>query len=465
MHEALFKLDATAQAELVRTKQLSALELVDAAIARIEKLEPTVHALASSAFDQARERARMPLHGPLAGVPTLLKDVLSYPGLPFMIGSRLFASNVAREGSPYTQRLDEAGLIPLGKTTTSEFGLLGSTETLLSGATFNPWDLSRSAMGSSGGSVAAVASGMVPVAHASDGGGSIRIPASATGLFGFKPGRGRCVASGPSDMHGLLIDHAVTRSVRDSALWLSLTEQRACDAKPLGMVLPQPRRKLRIGYYTQTLAGEEPSLDVQRALTKTVGLCSELQHELVPIAAPRAHEQGVARDSFFIVAGAGIAQVAQMVEPMIGGPLSEAFVEPFTLALLHWYRTLPADALERALSYLTRLSHDTWQQLAPFDAVLCPTMPTVAPLLGTFAPTLDRELLMQRTESLAGYTALHSFAGVPAMSVPLFSSEAGLPIGSQFAAPLGMESTLLELAYQLEEALPWSSRWPQLALA
>ncbi|HEX6245334.1 MAG TPA: amidase, partial [Polyangiales bacterium] len=222
MHEELFKLDGVAQAALVRTGQLSALELVDATIERIERLEPRIHALSSSSFDAARAKARGPLSGALAGVPFLIKDLLAYPDQPHRLGSRLFAQQRATQGSPFTQRLDEAGLITLGKSTTSEFGLLGSTESLLSGATRNPWQLERSAMGSSGGSAAAVACGMVPLAHASDGGGSIRIPASACGLFGFKPGPGRAVGTGVDDMGGLVIEHVLSRSVRDSALLLSI---------------------------------------------------------------------------------------------------------------------------------------------------------------------------------------------------------------------------------------------------
>jgi amidase len=153
-----------------------------------------------------------------------------------------------------------------------------------------------------------------------------------------------------------------------------------------------------------------------------------------------------------------------MLEPIVGGPLGDAHIEPFTLALLHWYRGLPGDAVERARAHLTQVAREAWDQLGRYDVVLCPTMPMVAPPLGTFAPTLPRELLVERTEALAGYTALHTFAGVPAMSVPLFTNQEGLPIGSQFAAPMGGEAALLELAYQLEEAAPWAARWPTIAV-
>lgn len=196
MTQELFRLDATAQAELVRTGEVSALELLDATVARIEQLEPRVHALAAHDFDAARRRAALAPEGPLGGVPFLVKDLVAYPGLRHAMGARLFALNVPTEGSPYTERLDAAGLIVFGKTTVSELGLLGSTETRLEGVTRNPWDLARSAGGSSGGAAAAVASGMVPLAHASDGGGSIRGPAAMNGLFGFMPSSGACCPRG-----------------------------------------------------------------------------------------------------------------------------------------------------------------------------------------------------------------------------------------------------------------------------
>ncbi|HEY8377578.1 MAG TPA: amidase family protein, partial [Nannocystis sp.] len=216
--QQLARLDGIAQAELVARKEVRAAELLDACIERIEALEPLVRAIV--ALDLDRARATPPAPGPFAGVPFLVKDVTPYPGLPWHVGSRLFAANVAAQGTPYSERIDAAGLVTIGKTATPEFGLLGSTETLLHGVTHNPWDLSRLPAGSSGGAAAAVAAGIVPLAHASDGGGSIRIPASVCGLFGFKPSRGRCAPAsfGASDFDALISDHCVSRSVRDSAL-------------------------------------------------------------------------------------------------------------------------------------------------------------------------------------------------------------------------------------------------------
>lgn len=460
----VFRLDAVGQAALVASGQLSALELVDAAIARCERLEKSVHALASHAFEAARERARSSqLTGPLAGVPFLIKDLLAYPGQAHALGSRLFAAQRAELGSPFTQRLDAAGLITLGKTTTSELGLLGSTESLQSGVTKNPWALERSATGSSGGAAAAVASGMVPMAHASDGGGSIRIPASACGLFGFKPGKGRSVRAMDSDMGGLLIDHAVSRSVRDSALLLSLVEADDPPGGKVGHVRGPTRGTLRIGFYRQTALGELPAPEVQAALDASVALCRSLGHDLVEVEAPAVAGTQCA-EAFFTLAGAGIDQLARMLEPMLGGELGPQHLEPFTLALLARYRAEPEGAMMRARTAVENAGQIVREFLTRFDVVLCPTLPISPPPLGTFAPNLPCELLIERTKTLAGYTAIHTFAGTPAMSVPLTQSAAGLPLGSHFAARLGAEGTLLNLAYQLEAAAPWAERWPAVAL-
>jgi amidase len=463
MNIDLSRLDATAQATLVASGELSALELVDAAIARIEKIEPRIHALASTDFDAARARAATKPKGAFGGVPFLVKDLLAYPGQRHAMGSRLFRANVAAQGSPFTDRLDACGLVTLGKTTTSELGLLGSTETLLSGITHNPWDLGRSATGSSGGSAAAVASGMVPMAHASDGGGSIRIPASACGLFGLKPGRGRAlpaVPAGQADLFGLLIEHCVSRSVRDSARLLAELEDEKATPR-VGFVQGPSARRLRIGVYRETLLGAPPAPETAAVLDKTVALCRELGHELVETAAP-AIDGAVISEGFFTLAGAGMASLADMMGAMLGRAIGADDLEPFTLSLIEWYRALPAGAVERTSSALTAAAAQMVEFVARFDVVLCPTTGE-APPLGHLAPTLDRETLLQRMETLAGYTPIHNIAGIPAMSVPLFRSSAGLPIGSHFAANACGEAALLGLAYELEAAAPWAGSYPVIA--
>ncbi|GAB6043178.1 amidase [Endothiovibrio diazotrophicus] len=456
----LSRLDAIAQAELVASKALSALELVDAAIARIEALEPQVNALASTDFELARARAKAAPSGPLGGVPFLIKDLLPYPGMRHSMGSRLFAQNVATEGSPYTERLDAAGLITLGKSTTSEFGLLGSTESRQSGVTRNPWNTALSAGGSSGGAAAAVAAGMVPLAHASDGGGSIRIPASMCGVFGFKPGRGRCVTTGRGFAFDLLVDHCVSRSVRDSALLLALTEPAAGETgSPLGFIREPLRRRLRIGVYRTTLMGREPEPEVAQSLEQTAKLCETLGHEVIPVAAPPIDGNGVG-EAFFTLAGAMVDGLAQMMAGHLGRAIGEEAFEPFTLALMQWYREQPEGAQERAIERCTEQGERMQAYLKGFDAVLSPTIPVQPWALGTLSPERDFDTVIENTGRLAGYTPIHNVAGVPAMSVPLFRGPSGLPIGSHFAAARGEEAVLLGLAYQLEEAAPWQDELP-----
>lgn len=232
MSEALpyIDIDATGQAALVRSGRLDPRQLLEAARTRLERLNPSLNALASVDFDLAFQQAeKCNRDGVFAGVPTVVKDLTAFPGLPCRYGSRLFQGHVATMSSPYIDALSASGLVVFGKSATSEFGLQGTTESLANGATCNPWDISRSTGGSSGGAVAAVAAGIVPIAHASDGGGSIRGPASHTGLFGFKPGRGRTLpADVPPEapMSGILSEHCVSRTVRDSAAWLRVTEEK-----------------------------------------------------------------------------------------------------------------------------------------------------------------------------------------------------------------------------------------------
>lgn len=372
----------------------------------------------------------------------------------------MFRHNVASAGSPYTERLQTAGVIPLGKTTVSEFGLLGSTETLLSGVTRNPWQLAYSATGSSGGSAAAVACGMVPLAHASDGGGSIRIPASACGLFGFKPSRGRCAVASPDDLGGLLTEHCVSRTVRDSALLLSVTADPKSLLPPLEP-FERSDRTLRIGFYPSTLMGRKPDDEIAGFLWRAAELCESLGHEVVEVSAPPVDGPALSI-AFFSLAGGTMSGLEQLMQGMLGRPLGNEDLEPFTLELISWFRGLDASVVAAAQAGMRAATQTMSSFMEGFDVLLCPTMPILPPALGTLAPNLGREELVRRTESLAGYTPIHSMAGLPAMSVPLFQSEKGLPVGMHFTAKLGHEQTLFSLAYQLEESAPWANRWPAL---
>lgn len=459
MNNDVIMLDATDQARLIAQGDITAQQLIDATVERIERVEPFIHAITDLNIEQARKRAASVQGGPFCGVPFLVKDVIAYPGLRFSIGSRLLAQNRPESGSAYTEALDNAGLVTLGKTTTSEFGLLGSTESLLEGITHNPWNLAYSATGSSGGAAAAVAASIVPMAHASDGGGSIRIPASACGVFGFKPSRDRCIETAPPDdnnLLGLISDHCISRSVRDSARLLAVLERRDESARyPVIGFIDGPRpQKLRIGVYRETLMGERPCQEVEHALQKTIRLCTDLGHEVIETSAPPVKGTLVS-SLFFRTAGSSLSQILEQMP--IPGALD--LVEPFTRSLVEWFRAQPPHDVPLASAIATAAAPMV-EHLGQYDVLLCPTLADLPPKLGHLTGQLDREEVIRRTERLAGYTAIHNMAGAPAMSVPLFWNEDNLPIGSHFAAAPGKDAVLLQLAYELERAAPWHHRRP-----
>lgn len=457
--ETLWTLDATAQADLVRSGELTATELVQASLNRIEALNPTLNAVCALDADAALARAATPLDGPFAGVPTLAKDLLATPGLPCAMGSRLFAGHVPTDPLPYTQAMDAAGLVVLGKTATSELGLLGSTEARAYGVTRNPWGAGLSAGGSSGGAAAAVAAGLVSVAHASDGGGSIRGPAALNGLFGFKPSRRATARAVPFEtpFAANTSEHVVSRSVRDSDAMLAATARTP--HAPYG---PGPLEPLRIGVYDTSLLGDPACSASAQALERAIAVCTALGHRVERVSPPPVSGEEVGT-AFFTLAGSVIAAVREMMQPMLGRPFGPEDVEPFTWAVLQWFQGLPPDAPQTALASLARVEAQMTGFLTTVDVALCPTVVGPAPQLGHLAPHLPMDVILERTNLLAGYTAVHNPAGAPAMSVPLGWTQQGRPVGCMFAASPGADSRLFRLAYQLEEAAPWADRWPAFA--
>ncbi len=458
--------DGVAMAELVRRGDVTAEELAATCRAQIERLDPTLNAVADLAD------APVPtgggggeVGGVLAGVPFAVKELLAVPGLPWTLGSRLRLPAPAGPASPYVQRLLDAGLQIVCSTTSSEFGLLGSTESLLRGSTQNPWGPGLSAGGSSGGAAAAVAAGIVPLAHASDAGGSIRLPASLTGLFGFKPSNRRCEPTGPAarGLLSLIVEHCVSRTVRDSAALLAITEQHGPSAPFAadGRVTQSGRQRLRIATISTTLMGEEPDARVAEALARTRRLCNELGHRA--FESPPLPIDGTALSSaYFTSAALTMADVADMVTPALGRRPGADEFEPFTLELIDWAATLAPDARQTAEQAIDTVRAALLTAFDGCDVVLTPTLARLPWRLGTLAPTLGRETVIARTEHLVGYTPIHNLAGCPAMSVPLEWVD-GLPVGMQFAAAPGADRRLLELAYELEAAQPWAHRRPPLA--
>ncbi len=452
----LARLDAIAQAELCARGEVSQAELWAHCLERVAFLNPLLRAVVTHAAASSAGRHE----GPLAGVPFLMKDSSPWPGLRWTLGARLFGKRVTLQQTEFGRRLEEAGLVCAGKTALSEFGLLASTETLLEGATLNPWNLALSPLGSSGGSAVAVAAGLVPLAHANDGGGSIRAPASACGVFGFKPSRGRTAVANRSgsEFANMTSDHCLTRTVRDSALFLSLTEDRSL-AAPVGFVSEPSARRLRIGAWTTTMVGEAPEPAVLRAHDQVCALLRALGHHVELIAAPE-YEMPALNDAYYSIAGAAVANVVETIDRTREEPVQRGELEPFTWALVDALGECAGDPVSDSLAVFARAVSTYNEVTRPFDVILTPTVGVESVPLGDLSPVLPRRTLLERAARVLGYTPLHNIVGCPAMSVPLHWSEAGLPVGAHFAAAPGQDALLLALAYELERAQPWHDRWP-----
>jgi amidase len=463
--DALGDLDAIGVAQRISSGEITAQEALEAAIARTERVNPELNFIASPLYDYGRARAARPLSGPFAGVPTLIKDLMPMTGQPTTYGSRAFVNFVPQEQPPYMDALLAAGLVPFGKSTTPEFGLTATTESALTGDTHNPWDLSRSSGGSSGGAAAAVASRAAPIAHASDGGGSIRIPASCNGLVGLKVSRGRGVSGGPPE--GPLdfsVNGCVSRSVRDTAAWLSIAEQNGANAAlpPVGMVTGPNQRRLRIVLDLRNALGHDPAPDVSAATEAAAELCRSLGHEVREGRAPIDGPQFSA--DFILLWAEGASDVVRSVESLQpGAPLDQLF-ERLTLDLAAHFRAQNQETLSGALERLRRIEAQFASMFDEADVYLTPVLGRPPAPLGEFSPALGIATFDTLPEYV-GYTPLQNMAGAPALSLPLGWSSDGLPIGAHFSAPRGHERRLLELAYELEQAQPWAARRPQVNAA
>ncbi|MBK6873502.1 MAG: amidase [Kineosporiaceae bacterium] len=449
--------DGVELARLVRAGEVSATDLTETALGLLEA-RSDLNALAYR-VDPVGQPATA---GVFAGVPFAVKELLAWPGLPWTMGSRLLANNPAPGLSPYAERLRDAGLTVLASTTSSEFGLLGSTETALHGITRNPWRAGASAGGSSGGSAVLVAAGVVPMAHGSDAGGSLRVPAALNGIVGFKPSGGRCLPTGPqaSGLQALVTDHVMTRSVRDSAQLLAVTERTGPDAvhAPIGVIDGPSPARLRIGVLASTLTGREPDAVVRRELDRVAARCAALGHEVELAVAPGIDGAGLSR-GFFTAAALTMTMMAQLTTSMRGFPPVEGEVEPFTLELIEWAKTLGPQAQSDSEQALADAARTYLTLFDRYDVVLSPTLAVASWPIGYLDPGAGRDVLIDRTERVVGYTPIHNPAGCPAMTLPLGWDD-GLPIGLHFAAAPGADALLLGLAYELEQAAPWADRRP-----
>jgi amidase len=471
-HEDEFAfLDATAQAEMVRQKQVKPIELVEAAINRIERVNPAINAVVTLMFEEARRAAEAPPSGgPFAGVPFLLKDlVAAFSGVPLSGGSTFVKDYVPERDSELVARHKRAGLIIVGKTNTPEYGILPTTEPKLFGPARNPWDTTRTPGGSSGGSAAAVAAGLVPMAHANDGGGSIRIPASCCGLFGLKPTRARNPL-GPDvgDMFsGLVAEHAVTRSVRDSAALLDATSGPDLGdpywapppARPFLQEVGAHPGRLKIALTMRALTGAEVHADCVKAASDTAALCAELGHEVVE-AAPDV-DAGMMVKCFMAIWSAGCAWTVNRAAHVTGREPEPDQFEPLTWALYQMGLQEKAADYLMSVEWLQRLSRDIARFMLDYDVWLTPTLGEPPVELGSFESTPEHPLAgMARATTFVPFTPICNVTGQPAMSVPLHWNDEGLPIGSHFIGRFGDEATLFRLAAQLEQARPWAHRRP-----
>ncbi|MEV7045033.1 amidase [Amycolatopsis sp. NPDC051061] len=468
--------DAVGLAALVAAGEVTAAELVAVAGDAIAAVNPRVNAVVETwDVDEGAIRQVAAKGGPLAGVPFLLKDIgVAQAGRPMEMGSRLTQGLISPDDSRLGKMFTDAGLVSIGRTAVPEWAWNTTTESALYGVTRNPWDLERTAGGSSGGAAAAVAAGAVPMAHGTDAAGSIRIPAASCGLFGLKPSRGR-VSNGPALDEGLNLlasQLGISRSVRDSAALLDAvcgydigspfniappgtTYRQAAEVDP---------RRLRIGVRTEPLGGQKPSQAVVAAIEEVAELCAELGHQVEA----GGLDPGVGWETFVHDSSVlWVSNLATWIEDAAAGfgrPVDETTLEPQTLAVHRTGRETSAMDLVRALDARNRMTRAAVCAFEEFDILLTPTLPDVALPLGTQLRDLDGidgHGWTERLFDLSPYTPLINTAGLPAMNCPLsMHPECGLPIGSQFVAAPGREDLLFQLAGQLERSRPWQGRRP-----
>jgi amidase len=463
--------DATALAGLIRTREISAQEVLDAAIDRIERLNPTLNAVVHKFYDQGRAAIAKGLpDGLFTGVPLLLKNTgAAVAGTPLTGGSRLTEDVVSPQDGTLAHRYKAAGLVLIGKTNTPEFALSFATEPTLYGATRNPWDLTRGPGGSSGGSSAAVAAGMVPMAHASDGAGSTRVPAAHCGLFGFKPSRirnpmGPDIAEG---IAGMATPHALSRSVRDNATLLDVSHgpdvgdpyAAPPPARPFREELGRPLGPLKIGLMTRSPLGTPVDPQCAATARAAAGLCASLGHHVKE--AELEFDAAGLKHAWRVIAGVGLAQQVDLQAKRRGLADWRAYVQPVNA---EWaeegWRWSGADYM-RAVTQLHRTARALGRFFQQFDMFLSPTVAELPPVLGQMAGTnMSLDQFYDQFWQHAPFTCAFNAAGCPAMSVPLGQSKEGLPIGAHFGARFGDDGLLFALAGQLEQAKPWFSRRP-----
>lgn len=461
--DALGQLDATALAEQIRSGQLSVSDAVNASIERAKLVNPDLNAIASSGFDLALKQ--LPDFSPtelacFAGVPTFIKDLSNLKGLPTRHGSLSTSDKPQPKTEPHVEQILSTGCIPIGKSTTSEFGLLPTIETRLQGATRNPIHTDYSTGGSSGGSAALVAAGVVPIAHASDGGGSIRIPAACCGLIGLKPSRGRHVGSPTAILPvDIVCQGVLSRSVRDTAHYFATIEQHSPhkSLEPIGLIQTPLHKKLKIAWFTDTPSGVPSHPDVVAATEQAKAACAALGHELVLIPTP--FSQAIKID-FLAYWSLLTHLVCNLGKVTYGMGFSRSKLELFTAEMAKAYRKVRW----RTSAFIKRLKNysNYYEGLfEEYDVLMSPVLSQPVPKIGYLDPQQNFFSSIEKLSQYVNFTTVQNLTGAPAIALPMGACSNGLPIGIQFAGKMGAEPLLLQLALQLEQAgtfINWAER-------
>lgn len=470
MNDVLDTHDSLGLAELVRTRKVSASELLEAAIARAEALNPQLNFMARKHYDYARKAIAAGLpQGPFSGVPWLLKDLNTYiAGEVTENGSRLYKGQRASVTSELVRRIERAGFVIFGKTTTPEFGLTGTTESVLMGPTRNPWNRERIAGGSSGGAAAAVAAGVIPSAHATDGGGSIRIPASACGLFGLKPSRGR-VPMGPlrtEGWGGMSVHHAVSHTVRDSAAILDTTHgvepgsrySAPTPERPFLQEVGRDPGKLRIALMLSPYSGAPVDPQVVEATKAAARLFESLGHH-VEEAAPKIDMAAIGASSFALMASSVAADCVDRAKAL-GIELGPDVLERTTLDFVAMGKSYTGMDFARGNNAYQAAAVTIAQFMERWDVILSPTLSAPPLPLGRIGLDTGRSMMDWGREvgTFTAFTGIYNGTGQPSMSLPLAMSQDGLPIGIMVTGRFGEEGLLFQLAGQVERAAPWAGR-------
>ncbi|BAX91838.1 amidase [Mycobacterium shigaense] len=454
--DALGDLDAVGLGEAIRVGRIGRPEVVEAAIARAEAVNPALNALVYRAFEHARKTAAAnPSTGFFSGVPTFIKDNVDVAGQPTMQGADAWQPFDAAADGEFTQLYLSTGLTSLGKTQMSEFGFSASAEHPRLGPVRNPWDTDYTAAASSSGSAAFVAAGVVPIAHANDGGGSIRIPAACNGIVGLKPSRGRLpLDAGLRRMPvGIVANGVLTRSVRDTAAFYREVERLWRNPKlaPVGDVTGPGRQRLRIAVATRSIR-RECSPELRELTLKTAALLEELGHRVEHLDLHPIPDSFV--DDFVLYWGFLALAEVRTGRRVFGDTFDRAKLDALTLGLVrHAGRNLRR--IPTAILRLRTMRRRSAELYRTYDALLTPTLADPTPRIGYLAPT-DYEQVMGRLIDWVTFTPLQNVTGDPAISLPLAQAADGMPVGMMFAADIGQEALLLELAYELEAARPWA---------